>query len=74
MERHTGDDVLTDLRALALFLKAGGEVEWSEPEPRGAKGPDRASHRLISITVVNPARFDSYRWKLMTDPRFKSRG
>jgi hypothetical protein len=63
--------ILTDLRALAMHLARGGSAEWSEPEPRGRKGPDKSRHRLIQLRIDDPAQFDALRWTFMTDPRFK---
>jgi hypothetical protein len=68
METHTSpEDLILDLRALATYVRRGGEVEWNEPDVRGKKGPDRAARRMVSVVIRSPARFDAIRWKLMTE-------
>lgn len=58
------DDVLFNLRALAVYLQKGGRVAWEEAEPRGRKGPDRKAERVVMLRIVSPATFDSVRWQL----------
>lgn len=58
------DDVLLNLRSLALLLKKGGRVVWDEAEPRGRKGIDRRQRRTIMLTIDNPALLDEIRWQL----------
>ncbi|MGE0135494.1 MAG: hypothetical protein AB7L91_15855 [Dehalococcoidia bacterium] len=61
------DDVLFNLRALALFLRKGGRIVWEEPEPRGRKGGDRKPHRTVMLQISPPNAFDSVRWQMYRD-------
>lgn len=53
--------VLNALRALAWMVTHGYELEVSEPEPRGRKGPDHGPLRYLSIRVPDPGVFDNVR-------------
>ncbi len=58
------DDVLLNLRALAVFLRKGGQIVWDEAEPRGRKGGDRKPHRTVMLQISPTDTFDSVRWQM----------
>lgn len=55
------NSVTNALRALAWMVAHGYQLEISEPEPRGRKGPDHSALRMLTIRVPDPAVFDTAR-------------
>lgn len=60
-------NMLISLANLAAYIESGGDVELFMPAPRGRKGLDRSSSRIVQLTIHEPARYDVFCWKRMVE-------